>query len=385
MKYKEDKTIVAFPERKSVRTQASEWIAFFEINEPNAEQLKAFKVWIKEDPQHPLEFERLSLRWADLNALTQLTQPAERPYYSKEKRKRLMISGWGGAVLASLALFMMVVLFPWQQQSQFYKTAIGERKTIILSDKSIVNLNTNSHIKVDYSEARRGIYLIQGEAHFDVKKNPVRPFEVHAGLRLVRAVGTAFNVRLHTSDVEVIISEGVVEVDSIDNRTQLSPLDSDLPVSNTPHKDSADKSPRVAVSLEKQIKPQRFIAGEQVTYKRSELDIIQRQQAVNVSRKLSWRNGTLEFKREPLQYVVAEISRYTEKNIVVVGERARQLRVGGRFDAGDTDTLLEVLESGFGITVSYEQDNTIYLSFDAEFNESNNDNYEQDAQSSSIL
>ena len=75
-------------------------------------------------------------------------------------------------------------------------------------------LNTNSILEVSYSDETRHLTLSQGEAHFDVAHNPERPFEVYAGKGLVRAIGTAFTVYLRKVDVEVIVTEGTVEIDS---------------------------------------------------------------------------------------------------------------------------------------------------------------------------
>jgi transmembrane sensor len=52
-----------------------------------------------------------------------------------------------------------------------------------------------------------------GEAHFFVEKDPQRPFVVNAAGIDVRAVGTAFNVRIDPAAVEVLVTEGRVRVD----------------------------------------------------------------------------------------------------------------------------------------------------------------------------
>jgi transmembrane sensor len=42
----------------------------------------------------------------------------------------------------------------------------------------------------------RELYLRKGEAHFEVARDRSRPFLVHAGDAVVRAVGTEFEVRV---------------------------------------------------------------------------------------------------------------------------------------------------------------------------------------------
>src|SRR5690606_28492859 len=51
------------------------------------------------------------------------------------------------------------------------------------------------------------------EALFDVAKDPSRPFIVSVNGAEVRAVGTAFNIRLRADVVELTVTEGVAAVD----------------------------------------------------------------------------------------------------------------------------------------------------------------------------
>lgn len=56
-----------------------------------------------------------------------------------------------------------------------HHTAVGEQARIELPDGSIAWLNTDTAIDVRYSENRREIVLLKGEAQFDVQKIPDRP------------------------------------------------------------------------------------------------------------------------------------------------------------------------------------------------------------------
>ena len=104
-----------------------------------------------------------------------------------------------------------------------YSTAIGKQQLITLNDGSTVLLNTNSQIKVDYSDQARNITLVKGQAHFDVMPNPNQPFNVYAGTGLVKAVGTAFSVYLQPEIIEVTVTEGTVELSALDQPAPLTP------------------------------------------------------------------------------------------------------------------------------------------------------------------
>ena len=94
-----------------------------------------------------------------------------------------------------------------------HKTRIGEFRTVTLSDFSRVTLNTNSRISVAYNEQSeiRRIHLLQGEAFFDVAKDPLRPFVVNVNGKEIRVVGTAFNVKSNSGYLEVLVKEGIVD------------------------------------------------------------------------------------------------------------------------------------------------------------------------------
>lgn len=114
----------------------------------------------------------------------------------------------------------MAVVWWWPQPvtptlsaPQQYATTVGGYQRITLKDGSVIELNADSEVQVDYVPGERRIQLVKGEAHFSVAKNPARPFWVEAGSVKVRAVGTAFNVRLGPTEIEVLVTEGKVEVD----------------------------------------------------------------------------------------------------------------------------------------------------------------------------
>src|ERR1700692_65195 len=115
------------------------------------------------------------------------------------------------AGIGALALGVGWNLYKQKEETRF-QTAIGEQAAVALADGSSFDLNTNSRIWVDYSQRQRVIRLERGESFFKVAHDTQRPFWVRAGDYWVRAVGTAFNVYLSPTGVEVTVSEGTVNV-----------------------------------------------------------------------------------------------------------------------------------------------------------------------------
>lgn len=107
--------------------------------------------------------------------------------------------------------------------AQTYATTAGGYERVTLPDGSVIALNANSRVDVRYSSAERRVSLIGGEAQFNVTKNKQRPFIVGVGGISVRAVGTAFNVRMEPGEVEVLVTEGRVQVERTSSHGQRGP------------------------------------------------------------------------------------------------------------------------------------------------------------------
>lgn len=101
---------------------------------------------------------------------------------------------------------------------QVYATSIGIRKKLTLSDGSVIWLNNGSRLTLslhDYNASdRREVWLEEGEAYFDVAKNPARPFLVHIDSLQARVLGTAFTIQAYRKllKTEVAVSHGSVQV-----------------------------------------------------------------------------------------------------------------------------------------------------------------------------
>jgi len=94
--------------------------------------------------------------------------------------------------------------------------ALNEQgKEIVLPDGSTVVLNAESKISYPaaFTENERRITL-EGEAYFDVTKNPEKPFIIDAKDAEVRVLGTSFNVNASIPGykVEVFVQSGLVQL-----------------------------------------------------------------------------------------------------------------------------------------------------------------------------
>jgi transmembrane sensor len=339
--------VAQFPGPRQIEAEACAWISQFDGAEPSQEDLAAFREWINRSPQHLKEIRRLSTLWGDLNILTEVAAlPKKSPAQaSKSTGRRTRFA----AIAVSMSAMVMVaaVVFSVLRRNGvdrstvqvLYSTSVGEQKSIVLPDHSKVLLNTASRIQVDYRVGQRGVHLLQGEAFFEVAHDTHRPFLVYAGANIVRAVGTAFTVRVQKQDVEVTVTEGVVELSSV------------------PHAVGSTVGKGL---IEPQTKLADIKAGQSAAFNQ-DVESIQSIKPQEIKRKLSWREGILSFSGEPLEQVVAEVSRYTPVTIVISDPAIRDIRIGGYFKIGETDAMLEALETSFGVRVNRVNDQLIYL------------------------
>jgi ferric-dicitrate binding protein FerR (iron transport regulator) len=104
-----------------------------------------------------------------------------------------------------------------------YENGDNATKTILLSDGTSIILQPNTILKYPktFKGDLREVY-ITGEAFFEVKKDPARPFLVHANELVTRVIGTSFTIRnVDHEDVLVRVKTGKVSVfkEQVDDKT----------------------------------------------------------------------------------------------------------------------------------------------------------------------
>lgn len=97
---------------------------------------------------------------------------------------------------------------------------------VTLSDGTRVMLNANSTLEypASFDDAEVREVRLKGEAHFEVTKNPHRPFVVKAGEMQTQVLGTVFDVKAYRKDApKVTLMEGKVKVSNADTEVEMRP------------------------------------------------------------------------------------------------------------------------------------------------------------------
>lgn len=102
----------------------------------------------------------------------------------------------------------------------------GSKSVITLPDGTHVSLNGNSQLRYNVEPGKhREVVLMKGEAYFDVTKDASCPFRVHVNDMQIEVLGTKFNVKCHSGEVETALFSGAVRLSakSLPQSYRLSP------------------------------------------------------------------------------------------------------------------------------------------------------------------
>ena len=314
---------------------AAEWVVRHQQPLTRSERAE-FEQWLRSSPRHAEIYEEMN---ATSGLLDRLRAPAADEVVLADQRNTHAadIGWWRLPVLVAAAAAIVVAISVWRP-SQAARPALfvqtvnvekGSLRKLDLPDGSIVQVNAESAVDVDYRPSERRVRLGRGEAHFTVAHEQTRPFIVTAGDVSVRAVGTAFDVKVVAGAIEVLVTHGKVQV--TDAASNVTPL-------------VAGQSLRVPLERTRSRAPQ--IAAVEVA-------------PVEIQRRLAWKNQWLEFSGVSLADVVAEFNRHNEHRIRIADPALAELHFGGAFTPHGYEALVELLEESFGVTAERKDHETI--------------------------
>jgi transmembrane sensor len=239
--------------------------------------------------------------------------------------------GWLLA-FAGCAMACAVGVFAWKQnghvEQRTYRSAMGAIEEVPLADGSRATLSSDSVVSVALSRRERDIDLSRGEAFFAVAKDANRPFVVHVGAREVVAVGTRFAVRRDDDGLRVVVTEGLVRLESPSANAPDRLSTTFLPAGSVAEVDASGASVRFGTPAE-------------------------------AERFLSWRTGVLAFHDTPLADAAADFNRYGARRIVIGDADVAELRVGGNFNSANADGFVRLLEAGFPVRAERQGDRIV--------------------------
>jgi transmembrane sensor len=321
--------------RAAIAEQAGEWFVMNEEGPLDARDSTALTDWLKVSPVHVEEFLGVSavvrdLREAGTDPEYSLEAILARARAEEESPVRQPSRRWVAAALAvaACALLSIGLLLFWNARTDEHSSAPdgmvalhletrhGEQLTRRLADNSMVHLNTDSAVTIQYGKTERLVTLTSGQAEFEVVHDPARAFRVIAGSAEVVDLGTQFDVRLE---------HGATVVTVVDGRVVVGP------------------------SQSRQSQFVRLGANQQISVAAGEWPAVPT--AVDAQNTTAWLRREIVFDHEPLALVAAEFNRYTDKPIEIVTPALRNLQISGVFAIDNTDAFIAFLRSLKGVRV----------------------------------
>jgi ferric-dicitrate binding protein FerR (iron transport regulator) len=191
--------------------------------------------------------------------------------------------------------------------------SFGTRSAIKLPDGSSLWLNSGSSLRYPdkFMDDERRVFL-NGEAYFEVESNPKKPFIVETSSVSVRATGTKFNVSGYDNDNEtdVTLVSGKVEVKMTD----------DLFNQNT-----SELKENQHLTFIKNEGTSSIITGDTYKY-------------------VSWKDGKLIFRDEPMSYVVKKLCQVFNVDIELQGDELQNYRYRATFKDESLEEILKLLK-----------------------------------------
>lgn len=293
-----------------VRAQAAAWLARLRSDERAPQDEAGFRAWLAESETHRDAFDRINTVWEAAGAL-----PPE------PRRKRALAADRRAVLASGLALIAAGSgLGVWRAATAgVYSTAVGEQRRVALDDGSLIILDTDSKVRVDLSDKRRTVELLQGRAHFEVARDSRRPFVVSAAGRRVAAGGGAFDVTRQKGQLCVLVTNGEVAV--FDPRLSGKQL--------------IEKGARVTLA------------------DTTAAPLVDRP---DLTRVTAWQHGRAVFDNDTLADAVAEMNRYSRRPIVIDGADAAKMHVSGVYSTGDTEAFARSLATLLPLEVQVAPD-----------------------------
>jgi transmembrane sensor len=296
----------------SAASQAAHWVVRLHAREAGEAEWLAFETWLATTTGARAAFDDAAAVWRLADQVGEDNGDGDREWWSRagaDARNGSRLVGMAalglGGLGAVIAAGLVIALHPAppspipipRPAPTLFAAARGAPRTVVLADGTRMQLSGGSRVAVSLEPRARQVSMSRGEVTFSVAHDPARPFSVAIGDRVVRDIGTEFDVRLDGPRIRIAVREGRVEVGGRDDGT--SPL-----------------AAPVALS-----------AGQQLLH--DEDTGASRISAVSAGEIFAWKQDRLVYRDQPLQAVVDDLNRRFPHAVRIEDEQTAALRFTG--------------------------------------------------------
>ncbi|MCK3684468.1 FecR family protein [Maribellus sp. YY47] len=187
------------------------------------------------------------------------------------------------AVFLVILGFIIILTSQGKINNNQYTSVItenGQRTKVVLPDSSIVWLNSGTTLSYNYSQKDRRSIILKGQGFFQVKRNESKPFVVQCDEIKVTVLGTTFDVNNYPENkkIFVVLESGSVELNHNNTNYILKPGEI---------ADYDEKNKSISIN------------------------------DADIQKYISWKDGKLIFRNDPMELVIKELERWYNIKIIV--------------------------------------------------------------------
>ncbi len=330
---------------EAIRDVAARWVVRQDRG-LSAGEKRELEAWLAADPRHGEVLERSVGSWRKFRELGAAVRRAPETAGASRSRWSWSVAS-GLAAAAAFALGYVLLERPPRNlpdERVVAMSAPAEVTTRRLPDGSMVRLKAGAEIVDAFSATERRVRLVRGEVFFTVEKDAARPFLVEVGNVTVRAVGTAFAVRREAHAIDVLVTEGTVQV----TPQRAGETDSG-------GREVASEAGQALVGA-----GHRAVVAQGIAPKAAAV-VISPVSAAEIARSLAWNAPMLEFAGATLGELVGAFAERSGQRIEVNDAALRGVRIGGQFPTNDLDGFLRALAEIYDVKVERRPDGVIVL------------------------
>lgn len=304
---------------------------------------------------------RLKLYVSDFNETDGITE-SENLSFSRPVKKPFYTGWFTYAALASFIVSIVAVYIlngagngnseekPGVNSVNEIAISPGSKSKIQLPDGSQVWINSGS--KLTYAGMMKGNtreVTLDGEAYFDVVKDPTHPFIVHTSGIDIKVLGTAFNVKAYKEEKksETSLIRGSIEV-TVKNRPgkiMMKPNDK-LIVNNDESKSPLEKNKELKIEKIVSAKPKPIIELGRLTLYPVDNSVIE----------TDWVQNRLVFGDETLEDIFIKMERWYGVKIRITNEKLKKERYTGSFEKETIAQALYALKLATGLSYKIDKE-----------------------------
>lgn len=315
--------VSAMTQAQIARIEAADWLERHVNGDWSAADQESLDAWLGESWVNVTAYWRLEAAWDRADRLGALGHP-------KTGRAMLAAQPWFGFARAAAVITLVAALgfgafkLIWTPRVSTYSTPVGGRELLTLNDGTQIELNTNTVLRVSGTVHEREVWLIRGEAFFDVRHDAHRLFVVNAGTQRITDLGTKFTARQSGDRTEVALLEGSAKI-------------------------AAQSSPAHA----------KILTPGDVAVATANKTSVTKETTEDIADRLSWQRGMLVFRHTTLAEAAASFNRYNTEKIVIADPRVAGLTINGTFPTTGIALFDRAAEEAFGLHVENRGDELV--------------------------